>query len=324
MPLEITLCVESHLPPSLQKLSLLPAWNWLFSKTPQDWLQIHSMLVTITPCHSWAWCSLLRVFVALHGGSQHDLLAFTISWSPITVGRHYQQKVDNQAGNFECLYRKNAQLPNGQVVPHDSYFLNFTEILYVCMRLYVFRYMHTYMLKCVWRPREHFGYHPKEHHLPPLTHSLSCCWSSPIRVDPSGHRTPVFVSPVCGCTCFLHGTGDLIQVLYLQGKLLYQLRQRHILMPIVNILGTVQRIIQPLSMEFVIQKVSNNTRIKGKWSGGNYEVSHHLKQHFHQGMTGNNGSGGGTWDWTSVSCIHFKGITFQEAKYLSWMHVSSP
>lgn len=36
------------------------------------------------------------------------------------------------------------------------------------MRLYVFRYMHTYMLKCVWRPREHFGYHPKEHHLPPL------------------------------------------------------------------------------------------------------------------------------------------------------------
>lgn len=106
MPLEITLYVESHLPPSLQKLSLLPAWNWLFSKTPQDWLQIHSMLVTIIPCHSWAWCSLLRVFVALHGGSQHDLLAFTISWSPVTVGRYYQQKVDNQAGNFECLYRK--------------------------------------------------------------------------------------------------------------------------------------------------------------------------------------------------------------------------
>lgn len=144
---------------------------------------------------------------------------------------------------------------------HSS-FLNSTEILYVCMCLYVFRYMYTYMLKCVWRPREHFRYHPKEHHLPPLTHSLSCCWSSPIRVDPSGHWAPVFVSPVCGYTWFLHGTGDLIQVLDLQGKLLYQLRQRHILRPIVNILGTVQRIIQPLPWNLWYRKYQIMSELK--------------------------------------------------------------
>lgn len=127
---------------------------------------------------------------------------------------------------------------------------------------HMFRYMCTYMLKCVWRPREHFRYHPTENHLPPLTQGLLFCWSLPIRVDPAGHWAPVFVSPVCGCTCFLRGTGDLIQVLSLQGKLLYQLRQRHIPMPIVNILGTVQRLIQPLPWNLWYRKYQIISELK--------------------------------------------------------------
>ena len=143
------------------------------------------------------------------------------------------------------------------------------EILYLrmCSRVLVLVYI-TFM--CIWRSKDNLKYHPKEHHLPPISHGLSF-WCSTIRLDQLAIK-PQSISPVCYCTWFLYGEGHQTQVLVLAR--LDHWRQKEILRPLLNILDSSQNN-STTYMEFMIQDISNDTEMRGRWPGRRWEVSYH-------------------------------------------------